>query len=226
MSAPLSLRYLNLKASLLRCSVFTLALLSLSPRLGAADEGAPPAASQTPLSTLVRDTLNPYLITSERRDPREEISLIDQKLEIWRLESFERGDISAKLCAATRALIFGRLTRSRGIKALFEEAPYIEVVELVFYRKKTQVAPDLSGAYQQTATTQITARLSLSRARALMLDLKLLSSTLSGATCVAQARDLLDDVWISDKTTARRAQLRDAALELRARSPKPSVPKP
>ena len=130
-----------------------------------------------------------------RRDPREEVSLIDQKIEIWRLESFERGDISAKLCAATRALIFGRLARSRGVKALFNEAPYVDVVEFVFYRKKTQVDPDLNGVYQQTATTQITARLSLSRSQALTLDLTL-RSTLSGATCVSQARDLLDDVWI------------------------------
>ena len=198
-------------------------LIALSAISAEAQEPNAAPMPQTQLTRLVTETLSPYLMVPARRDPREEVSLMDQKIEIWRLESFERGDISAKLCAATRALIFGRLARSRGVKALFNEAPYIDVVELVFYRKKTQVDPDLSGAYQQTATTQITARLSLSRSRALTLDLNLLRSTLSGATCVAQARDLLDDVWISEKTTERRSQLRDAALELRARMKRPPV---
>jgi hypothetical protein len=181
-------------------------------------------ATQSPISTLVHKALSPYLTHPERRDPRERVISMDRKVEIWRLESFERGQIEQKLCRAVRALIFGRLSTSRGVNFLFQDAPYLDVVELVFYRVKTEVHPDLSGAYQQTQRPLVTARLSIARAQAIKLNIEVLQSTLKGPTCLTQARDFLDDLWIADETTKRREKLRNASLEMRSRSRSTSTP--
>ena len=173
---------------------------------------------QNPVALLVQEALSPYLTNPQRRDPQEQIISMDGKIEIWRLESFERGSIEEKLCSAVNALIFGRLSSSKGIQHIFQELPYVGVVEIVFYRVKTEVNPDLNSAYQQTRSAMITARLSLGRERAMILDPNVLSATLKGPTCITQAREFLDDLWISDDTTDRREKLRDAALKMRARS--------
>ena len=173
--------------------------------------------TQSPISALVHKALSPYLTHPDRRDPREQVISMDRKVEIWRLESFERGRIEQKLCLAVRALIFGRLSSSRGVNLLFQDMPYLDVVELVFYRVKTEVHPDLSGAYQQTRRPLVTARLSIARAQAIKLNVEVLQSTLKGPTCLAQAKDFLDDLWIADETTKRRERLRNASLEMRSR---------
>lgn len=173
---------------------------------------------QSPVALLVQEALSPYLTNPQRRDPQEQVISMDRKVEIWRLESFERGSVEEKLCNAVNALIFGRLSSSKGIQYLFQKAPYVDVVEIVFYRVKTEVNPNLNSAYEQTRSALVTGRLSLGRERAMVLDPRVLSATLKGPTCLTQARDFLDDLWISDDTTDRREKLRNAALEMRARS--------
>ena len=174
-------------------------------------------SAQNHLFLLVHESLSPYLTHPQRRDSQEQIIKMERKIEIWRLESFERGDIDYKLCQAIRSLILGRLSSSRGIGYLFQEAPYINLVEIVFYRIKTEVNPNLDGLYQQTRRSKITARISIGRERASLLDHQGLKSTLRGPTCLTQARGFLDDLWIDDETTQRREKLRDAAIEMRAR---------
>ncbi len=173
------------------------------------------SATVSPLVETVREALHPYLTHPDRRDPQERINMMDKRLEIWRLESFERGDINQKICTAVKSLIFGRLDASTGIGSLFEKLPSIEVVELVFYRVKTHVDPALNGQYQQTRNAMITARLSLNRDQAQMLDPTYVKQTLQGADCVSRARDVLENIWISDDTVERREKLRQAALDLR-----------
>lgn len=167
--------------------------------------------------------LSPHLSNPERRDQNEGVKVGEYQAEIWRYESFERGDLERKLCLAMRSLIFGRVPSNEGVKSIFNRHSSLREISLIFYRLETSVTPDLDGYYKQTQQTQITARLTLQRDRLFHLNLKLLDQSLKGSQCVTRGKEILSDVWISEKILERRESLKIAEVEVRARFP---LPKP
>jgi hypothetical protein len=51
------------------------------------------------------------------------------------------------------------------------------------------------------------------------LDLALLKTILAGPDCVSRAKEILNDLWISEKIMERREALRTAQIEIRSRYP-------
>ena len=153
----------------------------------------------------------------ERRPEQDQIIHQGDEIEIWRLDSFERGEVDLKLCQAASDLIYGRTPKSEGIQYLFNALPHINAVELKFYREKTSVSPDLNGSYQQTKTTVLTVSLRLDRARASQLKLDSIRDIFQGSACVQRARQFFDEIWLSEEIQSRRDQLQRIALERKAR---------
>ena len=92
-------------------------------------------------------------------------------------------------------------------------------LSLVFYRLKTTVQPNLQGSYEQSEQVEVTARLTLQRETLFSLDLKILQDMLRGPICVERAKEVLSDLWISEKIMERREALKIAEKEVRARWP-------
>ena len=175
-----------------------------------------------PVSSLrvsIEQDLTPHLSNLDRRDPNEMIKVRENVVEIWRYESFERGDLERKLCAAVRSLIFGRLPSNKGIKSIFNQHQSLREVSLIFYRLDTSVTPNLNGFYEQSQQVTVTARLTLQRPQVFPLILDQLDRTLQGSRCVTQAKNILSDLWISETIVNRRELLKVAEIEIRARHP-------
>ena len=172
-----------------------------------------------PLARSISQYLSPHLSSPTRREKHEQIKVEQQRAEIWRYESFERGDLERKLCLASRSLLFGRLPKDQGIKPLFNEFYQLREISLVFYKIKTTVNPNLQGFYEQTEQTEVTARLTLQRETLFSLDLQMLKTLLQGPRCVERAKEVLSDLWISEKIMERREALSTAEKEVRARWP-------
>lgn len=193
-------------------------LLSLSATIGIVFVGTPSVHGQTTEAT-VEKLLTPYLTTPSRRDPNEKIKVSSYQTEIWRYESFEQGDLEKKLCETSRQLFFGRLPSNLGVKELFNRNSTMRELSFVFFRNKTQVTPNLNGQYDQTQQVEVTARMTLLREQVFNLDLEVLKIHLKGSQCVARAKEILSDLWISEKIIARREALSTARIEIRARYP-------
>jgi hypothetical protein len=196
--------------------VISLLILMVNPLSIAA-----PNTQPNTVKVSIENHLSPHLSNPERRDQNEGIKVGEYQAEIWRYESFERGDLERKLCLAVRSLIFGRVLSNKGVKSIFNRHSSLREISLIFYRLETSVNPDLYGSYKQTQQTQITARLTLQRDRLFHLNLKLLDQSLKGAPCVTRAKEILSDVWISEKILERRESLKIAEVEVRARFPLP-----
>ncbi|MAD61513.1 MAG: hypothetical protein CMH49_08390 [Myxococcales bacterium] len=171
------------------------------------------------LSLSITQYLSPHLSSYERREKHEQIRVEDSRAEIWRYESFERGDLERKLCLASRSILFGRLPKSKGVKALFSDFYQLRELSLVFYKLKTSVQPNLQGVYEQREQVEVTARLTLQKDTLFALDLEVLKNILAGPDCVQRAKEILSDLWISEKIMERREALKIAEKEVRARWP-------
>ena len=182
------------------------------------------SASAQPLnqSELTAGALDAFLTTTAYRDPDEGERRERDRVEVWLLESLERGDLESKLCAGVRWLLLGRLKRSGGARAAFERDPSLRDVALIFYKVKTRVNPDLSGRYVQSRASTPVARFSISREQALALNNERLKALLSGPECVTQGRALINDLWVADEVGAEREAI--AQME-RARGLSPA-PRP
>lgn len=207
--------YLNNSTAVVVYSI-VMTLLTFFTSLATA---TPPITEE--IQTTVHETLSPFLTAPSRRPQHDRIMLNDESMQIWRLESLESGEIDLKLCRAARALILGRTPKSEGVRALFERLPYLQEIELIYYRLKTSVTPDLSGRYQQRSSPVTTMKIRLSRSRALGLNYESLNQLLDGPTCTQRAQTLVDEIWISDEVTTRRDALQRVELEQRARGMRP-----
>jgi hypothetical protein len=189
---------------------------------------APSASAQpTPSAALTAGALDAFLTTPTYRDPDEGERRERDRVEVWLLESLERGDLNAKLCDGVRWLLAGRLKRSGGARAAFERDPTLRDISLIFYKVKTRVNPDLSGRYIQSRTPMPVARFSISREQALSLNNERLKPLLSGAGCVEQGRALINDLWVADEVGVEReaiAQMERARALTSAPRPEPTSP--
>ena len=176
-------------------------------------------ANKNTLAWSIAKYLSPHLSSYERREKYEQIKVETDRAEIWRYESFERGDLERKLCLASRSILFGRLPKNKGVLTLFNEFSQLRELSLVFYRLKTTVQPNLQGSYEQSEQVEVTARLTLQRETLFSLDLKILQDMLKGPICVERAKEVLSDLWISEKIMERREALKIAEKEVRARWP-------
>jgi hypothetical protein len=147
----------------------------------------------------------------------EGVKFMGNSAEVWVLESLERGDLNAKLCRAGAWLFGGRLKRGRGAKEAFERVSALQELSLIFYKVKTQVNPNLEGRYVQTRSAVITARFTLSRAKANMINTERVQQLLGELQCREHLTSLLDDLWVSPEVSKEREALeRLNAARLRA----------
>ena len=211
-----SLRRLPIKFSLLSLVIQVALLLSLSFVI---ENNPSLAQSQVSVKKSIEECLSPFLTSASRRDPNEKLIIGPNQVEVWRYESFEQGDLEKKLCDSTRQIIFGRLPSSLGIKELLNRHQRLRELSLVFYRAKTTVDPQLNGQYKQSRQVEVTARFTLLREKVFNLDLVMLKKLLVGSDCVSRAKEILSDLWISEKIMERRDALRTAQIEIRSRYP-------
>lgn len=161
----------------------------------------------------VIEALDIYLTPPNFRDRDEQVRINNHRIEIWILDSLEQGLVDQKLCLGSRWLLKGRLKRSKGLQTVFEQNPSVTEVSLIFYRIKTRVNPDLSGAYQQKRSAVAVARLTMSRTRMYALNLESLNQQLKSDQCLPVVKKFLEDFWLSDKVQVRRDRLRALRLK-------------
>jgi hypothetical protein len=172
------------------------------------------------------EALDIYLTPPKFRDIDEQVRMSNHQIEIWMLDSLEQGLVDQKLCLGSRWLLKGRLKRSKGLQAIFEQNPSVNEVSLIFYRVKTRVNPDLSGAYQQKRSAVAVARLTMSRNRIYALNLESLDQQLKSDQCLPVVKRFLEDFWISDKVQMRRDRLRALRLKKMAGTVTKTTPVP
>lgn len=164
-------------------------------------QGAPTEAQ------LIERAVSPYVTHERGRDMDEGVKFMGNSAEIWVLESLERGDLNAKLCRAGGWLFGGRLKRGRGAKEAFERVSSLQELSLIFYKVKTKVNPNLEGRYVQTRSAVITARFTLSRAQANMINTERAQQLLGELQCREHLKGLLDDLWVSPEVMKEREAL-------------------
>ena len=185
-------------STLLFTSLFTLPFTLLAPNVTCAEEGA---------RAKIERALDPFLTNAEYRDADERVEYADGRAEVWVLESLEQGELAKKVCQGARWLIGGRLKRSTGARGAFLAIPQLRELSLIFFKVKTKVNPNLEGRYVQIRSAMTAARFTLSRERALMLHSERVLTLLQGPQCEEQARQLIDDLWISPEVVKSRELL-------------------
>lgn len=155
----------------------------------------------------VERALDPFLTSAQYRDQDERVDLTDGRAEVWLLESLEQGDLAAKVCNGARWLIGGRLKQSTGARGAFSVLPELRELSLIFYKIKTKVDPNLEGRYVQQRSAVTAARFTLSRERAMMIHSERVMTLLQGPQCAEQAKQLLDDLWVSPDVMKSREAL-------------------
>jgi hypothetical protein len=185
-------------------SLFALFLVACASALSARSATAEPGAPLSSGAQATERALDAFLTQPRYRDPDEGERRDRDRVEVWFLESLERGDLEAKLCAGVRWLISGRLKRSGGARAAFDQDPTLRDISLIFYKVKTRVNPDLSGRYTQSRSSVPVARFSISREQARAISAERVAPLLSGPGCMEQGRALLNDVWVAEEVTEER----------------------
>ena len=184
--------------------LFALFLITCASALSARGATAQPVAPLSASEQATERALDAFLTQPRYRDPDEGERRDRDRVEVWFLESLERGDLDAKLCAGVRWLITGRLKRSGGARAAFDQDPTLRDISLIFYKVKTRVNPDLSGRYTQSRSSTPVARFSISREQALSLSVERVAPLLSGPGCLEQGRALLNDIWVAEEVSSER----------------------
>lgn len=191
--------------------ILTLGCLSLS-RVGLGQD-----LGSVPMAEAIEKALSPYLTHPKRRVPQEQIIVSEGRGEIWRYESFESGDVEAKLCDSARSLLFGRLPSNEGIKLLFGAQGQLRDLTLIHFRDQTTVQPDLNGQYVQSHKRLVLARMSMMREGVNYINEEEAKQRLVGPRCIDEAKRLLSDLWISESILERREALKVASIELSAK---------
>ena len=184
--------------------LFALFIVACASALSALCATAQPRSPLSPSEQATERALDAFLTQPRYRDPDEGERRDRDRVEVWFLESLERGDLDAKLCAGVRWLITGRLKRSGGARAAFDQDPTLRDISLIFYKVKTRVTPDLSGRYTQSRSSTPVARFSISREQALSLSVERVAPLLSGPGCMEQGRALLNDIWLAEEVSSER----------------------
>jgi hypothetical protein len=160
------------------------------------------------------------LTHQEARDLDEGVRFLGDRAEVWVLDSLEQGELEVKLCNGARWLFGGRLKQSKGARAIFSALPSLNELTLIFYKAKTKVNPNLEGRYVQTRSPVITARFTLSRAKANLIHVERVMSLLEGLSCVDRAKELLDSFWLSPEVMKEREALARLMRERAVQAPK------
>ena len=196
--------------------IFSSLLSALYTNITYAEEGA---------RAQIERALDPFLTNAKYRDADERVEYVDGRAEVWVLESLEQGELATKVCDGARWLIGGRLKRSTGARGAFLAIPQLRELSIIFFKVKTKVNPNLEGRYVQVRSALTAARFTLSRERALMLHSERVLGLLQGPQCEEQARQLIDDLWISPEVMKSRERLQ--ALQPKAQGSAPvKTPKP
>jgi hypothetical protein len=190
---------------------------------------AQPQQDQSNRDKKILQPLDLFLTSPEYRDRDEGVKWsADGRAELWFLESLEYGELDRKVCEGVRWLISGRLARSKGVIAAFNDVPMLKEVTLIFYRIQTKVDPGLYGKYEQSRVPISVARFSISRENAKQLNADVVNQQLDGPGCIERARLFLTDLWISDTIQVRRG-IREALAEKKRESraqPTPNIKEP
>lgn len=196
------LHYKSLMRSKTSLNLFTLILIGFCTFFSLSSVRA-----EDPLK-VIEGALDPYLTNVQYRDVEETILYKEGRAEVWLLESLEQGDLSKKICDGVRWLLGGRLKRSLGARDAFMKLAELRELSLIFYKVKTRVNPNLEGQYLQQRSPMPVARFTISKERAMMLHSERVLTLLQGTQCESQARDLLDDLWISPDVMKSRERLK------------------
>lgn len=177
-------------------SVLTVILLICVPISSHAENQS---AEEQRLEALVAEHLGIFVTVPKQRDPSERIDLKNGVLTIGFLTARKR-DASSSICEAGRWLLTGRLSRTKGARALFRADSSVNRIRLEFLNLKTTVNPSAKGIYEQNRAVVRHLILEIGRTRAATLDPEVLERTLRGPRCEKLARNLLDTVWTANTT--------------------------
>lgn len=142
-----------------------------------------------------------YLTHRQRRDPLEQIVVDGGRAEIWFLHGLEGGaaEVQAARCDAFRWLLFGRLTRSRGVFEVFRRFPSIQEVRLNLFTIGTTIEPDGRRGYRQVRKANAKMEITITRDTAASLDPVQQRKRLRGPACVTAGEGIVDKTWYTQQ---------------------------
>lgn len=143
----------------------------------------------------IEGQLDFYMVKQDKRDPLEVVVVDGVSAEIWFLHPMAGDDAIRAKCEAFQWLFFGRLSRSKGLKAVFDTFDFIEEVKLVYFDVKTRIEPDGRRGYRQFRKTSPRLELTVTRETAMSLNYEVLRARMQGPRCVREAEKVIDKKW-------------------------------
>ncbi len=145
----------------------------------------------------IADLTDIYLTHRKRRDPLEQIVVDGGRAEIWFLHGLKGGaeQVQRARCDGFRWLLFGRLTRSKGVFEIFRRFPSIQEVRLNLFTIGTRIEPDGRRGYRQARRANAKMEITITRDTAASLDAVEQRKRLQGPTCVVAGEGIVDKTW-------------------------------
>ena len=143
----------------------------------------------------IEELLHFYVVKPDKRDPLETVVVDSNSAEIWFLHPMEGKEAVQAKCDAYRWLLFGRLERSRGLKAVFDRFDFLEEVKLVFFDIKTRIEPDGRRGYRQFRKTSPRMEVTVTRETAMSLNYEVLEARMRDGRCAREAERVVDKKW-------------------------------
>ena len=173
----------------------TLALTALllsaaAPRLLAAGE-----SREVRVGREIARLLDFFVVKPDKRDPLEAVVVDGVAAEIWFLHPMVGDEVGRARCEAYSWLLFGRLSRSKGLRSVFEAFDFLEEVKVVYFDVKTRTEPDGRRGYRQFRKTSPRLEVTMTRETALNLNYEVLRARMSGPRCVSEAEKVIDKKW-------------------------------
>ena len=177
---------------------------------GEVEDGEEPPAEELDDSAIaagIAEMTDIYLTMQKRRDPLERIIVDGPRAEIWFLQTMggNAAEVERTRCQAYRWLFFGRLTRSRGVRDVFQKYVKIQEVRLSLFTIETRIQPDGRRGYRQYRKADPKMEIAISRETALSLDMVKLRQKMAGAGCIPEGERAVDKKWYSTKEDAQEA---------------------
>ncbi len=143
----------------------------------------------------IAQLLDFFVVKPDKRDPLEAVVVDRVAAEIWFLHPMAGDEAGRARCEAYQWLFFGRLSRSKGLRAVFEAFDFLEEVKVVYFDVKTRIEPDGRRGYRQFRKTSPRLEVTVTRETAMNLNYEVLKARMQGPRCVREAERVIDKKW-------------------------------
>lgn len=171
------------------------AAFCLTPLVGVGAAHAKRESREQRVGRQIEQLLDFFIVKEDKRDPLEAVVVDGVAAEIWFLHPMADSELNRAKCEAYQWLFFGRMSRSKGLKAVFEAFDFIEEVKLVYFDVKTRIEPDGRRGYRQFRKTSPRLEVTVTRETAMNLNYEVLRSRMQGPRCVREAEKVIDKKW-------------------------------